>query len=148
MPHTLATLRARCHVTVSGCWTWPKGPLDRIWYEGRNQAPARVAWLLAHPGEYPTAVLRTCRNPACINPAHGGPRADVCSSGHPRTPENTTTQGGCRACLRLACQTWRNHKKRTDAAWVEAERARLKARRKRAVVSMQESTPGAGAVNG
>lgn len=52
----------------------------------------------------------------------------TCPAGHPWTAANTYRRPNgkrtCRTCRRLAVALWREHKRRTDPAWVERERER------------------------
>ncbi len=66
------------HVTraESGCWTWT-GPrisgADKIGgmhWRGERLSARRIAWALEHGHVPERALLTSCRNAACLNPAH------------------------------------------------------------------------------
>ena len=58
------------------CWEWTgtytsKGsPLFAV--NGKNETASKVAWRIAGGGKIPagTKLMRSCKNPRCVNPAH------------------------------------------------------------------------------
>ena len=115
---------------TESCWLWIAGRRQgygRFWSSKENRALSahRFSWELVN-GTIPPGleVHHTCKNEACVNPAHmelhtemthPGTQQDInrnkthCIYGHPYTFENTryytTVKGGlartCRECERL-----------------------------------------------
>lgn len=141
-------------ITVSGCWEWTlaidKDGYGSIKVGGKSMRASRVSYEV-FVDDIPVGfvVSATCRNRACVNPAHldaismqecvirgeSDPlknfaeyhqrrrAATHCPHGHEWSPENTryADDGGrvCRSCLREAMQS-----RRTNPSFVAVERER------------------------
>jgi hypothetical protein len=61
----------------TACWPWhgphrPRCAASYYWSKHAGTTAARYAWMITYDEVVPrgTLLLRTCRNSACVNPAH------------------------------------------------------------------------------